>query len=180
MQITKQELEQVKLDAIAEGASRVADHVSAASRSGLADRLPEEASRMARIQRQTADDHRDEHAEPEQAPECPGHPAEDGGDPHAGIGDVTYCDGSCQLVTTITTEAKAMDRDDFLACATANQLRVYDELTDTEALSPQQLAARTGLTERGASRLAEQLCKLGVAEMSTGGGRGFGYLLVPA
>lgn len=29
---------------------------------------------------------------------CEGHPAEDCGTPHAGIGDVAYCDGSC--VTT--------------------------------------------------------------------------------
>jgi hypothetical protein len=30
--------------------------------------------------------------------DCPGHPAEDfpNPDPHAGIGEIRYCDGSCQ------------------------------------------------------------------------------------
>lgn len=27
---------------------------------------------------------------------CEGHPCEDGGDPYAGIGDIFYCDGTCE------------------------------------------------------------------------------------
>lgn len=37
---------------------------------------------------------------------CLGHPAEDGGDPHASIGDIFYCDGSCR---------KVVDLDDYRA-----------------------------------------------------------------